>query len=92
MTQRKGQENSQPAGRDAAVISLAEAESDRDLQLVEIRGGRGIRHRLAEMGFAPGVLFRVIRQGRPGPLVVLLKGSRLVIGWHMAERMFVKAK
>jgi Fe2+ transport system protein FeoA len=42
------------------------------------------------MGFVPGDEIQVVSNGVPGPLVVLVKGSRLVLGRGMAEKILVK--
>ena len=47
--------------------------------------------RLADMGFVPGDEIQVVSNGVPGPLVVLVKGSRLVLGRGMAEKILVKS-
>ncbi|MDP2898756.1 MAG: FeoA family protein [bacterium] len=69
-------------------LSLARAGSR--VRLVCVRAGRGLARRLADMGFVPGDEIQVVSNGVPGPLVVLVKGSRLVLGRGMAEKILVK--
>ncbi len=56
--------------------------------VAEIQGGRGIVLRLAELGIRAGARLTVIR-GK-GPMIVSLKGHRLVIGHGMVQRILVE--
>jgi ferrous iron transport protein A len=51
-------------------------------------GGRQCVQRLAEMGVSIGTRLRVVRGG--GPVIVDVRGQRLVIGRGMAERVTVE--
>ncbi|MEM4699534.1 MAG: FeoA family protein [Candidatus Nezhaarchaeales archaeon] len=73
-------------GEGGVVVSVAECG----------RGvGRGLARaglrRLAEMGLVPGARV-VVDRSAPfhGPIVVLVKGSRLVLGRGVAERVLVE--
>ena len=55
----------------------------------EIAGGRAFIQRLAEMGIMSGTVLRVVR-GR-GPMIVEVRGHRLVIGHGMVGRILVDA-
>ena len=59
------------------------------VRLVDIRGGARLQHRLAEMGLTPGMEFDIVANNRGGPCVVLLKGTRMMIGRGMIDRIFV---
>lgn len=54
-----------------------------------IEGGRELRGRLAALGLLPGAELEVIQNSGHGPFVVAVKGSRIVIGRSMAERIAV---
>lgn len=71
-------------------IPLSFVRAGGRVRLVTVRAGRGLAGRLAEMGFLPGDELEVVSNGVPGPLVVLVKGSRLVLGRGMAERILVR--
>jgi ferrous iron transport protein A len=58
------------------------------VKIVEVRAGRGLIGRLADMGFYPGVEIEVI-SNRPGPLVLSRGGARLGIGHGMAHKILV---
>ncbi len=52
-------------------------------------GGRGLSRRLAEMGLVPGERMEVLNRG-PGPFIVAVKGTRLLLGRGMADRVLVR--
>jgi len=60
-----------------------------EVVLASVDGGRGLLHRLAEMGLTPGVRFRIMSKGRPGPFIISLKDSRFVLGRGMVHRILV---
>ena len=62
-------------------------------ELATVVGGRagwGLQRRLADMGFTPGVQIRVINSQMPGPIIIDLRGSRLVLGHGMAQKIVVE--
>ncbi|MBU1518505.1 MAG: ferrous iron transport protein A [Planctomycetes bacterium] len=61
------------------------------VRLLKIDAGRGLKARLAAMGLLAGVEFKVINNGHPGPFVIDLKGSRMVLGRGMAGKIIVKS-
>ena len=56
----------------------------------EIVGGIGFRQRLQSMGFFPGEEVEII-SAQGGPIIINVKGSRLGIGFGMAQRILVCA-
>jgi len=71
-------------------ILLKDIVSNLQVKLVKIDSGQALKARLAAMGLLPGVQFRVINNGHPGPLLIDLKGSRIVLGRGMAGKISVK--
>jgi len=59
------------------------------VRVVDIRAGRGLARRLADMGLLLGVNIRVISSQMPGPVVVEVKGTRLALGYGMAQKILV---
>ena len=57
--------------------------------LKSIGGGHQMRGRLAALGLLPGTELEVIQNSGHGPFVVSVRGSRIVIGRGMAQRMEV---
>jgi len=72
------------------VLPLAMVEAGQVVELVFVQGGRGLQQRLAEMRLGPGTVFRVETCGRPGPFVIGVGHSRLVLGHGMVQRVFVR--
>ena len=71
-----------------AARPLSLAAAGHDLELVEVRAGRKLTHRLAELGLTPGIHLRVV-QDHGGPLLVCVRGSRIAIGRGMAQKLLV---
>ena len=71
------------------AMPLVLAARGQEVVLGSVRGGRGLQHRLAELGLTPGVKFRVLASGGPGPFIILLKGARLLLGHGMVQRISV---
>ena len=57
-------------------------------RIIQIRGGKGLIRKLADMGFYPGADIEVI-SNRPGPLILNRGGVRLGIGCGMAHKILV---
>ena len=55
-----------------------------------VNAGRALGARLAAMGLFPGVRVKVLRNARPGPLVILVHGSRIMLGRGMARQVRVR--
>ncbi|OPX22439.1 MAG: hypothetical protein B1H04_05005 [Planctomycetales bacterium 4484_123] len=53
------------------------------------RAGPGLLRRLAEMGLTPGEPMEVINRG-PGPFIVQVRGTRLVLGRGMVDKILVR--
>lgn len=76
-------QNTQP-GR-----TLATVESGRTVRVARIDAGPRLAARLAALGMLPSVEITVIRNGHPGPCVVSVRDSKMVLGRGMAERIQV---
>lgn len=72
------------------LMPLAMVSPGEVVQVVDVRAGWGFRRRLADMGLTPGVTIRVLNSQIPGPIIIDLRGSRLVLGYGMAQRILVK--
>lgn len=59
------------------------------VKLVSIRAGWGLQRRLADLGLTPGVELRVISSGRPGQVVLDVRGSRLALGHGVSAKIMV---
>ena len=58
--------------------------------LVDVKAGRGLQRRLADMGLTPGTQIRVINSQMPGPVIIDIRGSRLVLGHGVAQKILVE--
>ncbi len=73
----------------APTMPLMMAGEGQHVRLVGVLGGRGLARRLAEMGLRPGTPMRIVAQGRPGPFIVQVGDSKLVLGRGMIHRILV---
>jgi ferrous iron transport protein A len=52
-------------------------------------GDSDAKRRLSDMGLTPGTVVAIVENHYPGALLLNLRGSRLVLGQDMAERVLV---
>ena len=71
------------------VKLLSEVGAGKTVRISSVEAAYGLRGRLAAMGLLPNQRITVIKNGRPGPLVVNVKGSRVVLGRGMAHKIMV---
>ncbi|MGC9453999.1 MAG: FeoA family protein [Phycisphaerae bacterium] len=83
-------QNARSRSQGAPPMPVTLAPVGSQVELAEIRGGKGLVFRLAEMGLTPGVSFTVVSRSRPGPLIINLRGTRLMLGAGMAARVYVR--
>jgi DtxR family Mn-dependent transcriptional regulator len=89
----QGSDNSDqaPAADRVPSMPLTMASVGQEVCLAEVTGARELQHRLAEMGLTPGAKFSVINKGNPGPFIVSVKGSKLMLGRGTVHRVMIKA-
>lgn len=68
---------------------LSTIRSGETVRLTTIEAGRGLNSRLASMGLIPNVKITVINNGHPGPFIISVKGSRMMLGRGMAQKIMV---
>ena len=68
---------------------LNSIDTEKEVTLIAITGGRGIRSKLYSMGLVPGVKLTVLNRNGTGPVMVAVKDSRLAIGHGMADKLYV---
>ncbi len=71
-------------------IPLSFASPGRDLAVTCVNAGYSLQRRLTDLGLAPGVPVIVLGGCHPGPLLVSVKGSRLGLGFGVAQKIMVK--
>jgi ferrous iron transport protein A len=69
---------------------LSRMESGETVIVSSVRAGWGLQRRLADMGLTPGVEVKIVSAGRPGQVVLDVRGSRLALGHGVASKILVK--
>jgi len=68
---------------------LSKVRAGETVKLVGIEAGRGLNSRLASMGLVPNVKITVVNNSRPGPFVISVKNSKMMLGRGMAHKIMV---
>jgi ferrous iron transport protein A len=71
-------------------MPLAMVQSGELVTVTEVRAGRGLQRRLADMGLTPGVQIRVINNEMSGPVLIDLRGVRVALGRGIVLKIVVK--
>ena len=86
----QGQDKDYGRGGKRKIMVLSRIDPGKEVTLIDIAGGRGIRSKLYSMGLVPGVNLRVLNRSGSGPVIIAVKNSRLAIGRGMAEKIIVE--
>ena len=70
--------------------NLIDCKSGHSVVLVSIDGGCGVVKRLSDMGLIPGEIIRILNSSGIGPVTLLVKGTKLALGYGLAKKIFVK--
>ena len=74
----------------SSAMPLSMVSSGETVELVQIREGRRLRKRLADLGLNVGLDVRVVQNCFSGPLILAVKeDARLAIGRGMAHQILV---
>jgi len=68
---------------------LSQVRRGQTVALVRVDAGHGLNNRLAAMGLLPRVRIKVVNNHHPGPFVIDLKGTKMVLGKGMANKIMV---
>jgi ferrous iron transport protein A len=71
------------------IMSLTSVNQGREVTLIDIQGGRGLRSKLYSMGLFPGVKLKVVGNGG-GPIMIAVNDTRLALGFGMARKIMVE--
>jgi len=74
---------------DKKTRPLSVVRAGETVKLAGIEAGRGLNSRLASMGLVPNVEITVISSGHPGPFVISVKDTKMVLGRGMAHKIMV---
>jgi Fe2+ transport system protein FeoA len=58
--------------------------------LVQIDAGRGLKSRLASMGLLPNTEVTVISNKHPGPFMISVKKTKMMLGRGMTDKIMVR--
>jgi ferrous iron transport protein A len=80
-----------PDGGSKAPITLNCAQRGDEVEVLELRGGWGIRQRLNQIGIHEGDVLLVKRSAMfGGPIVVEVHGTEMALGRGMARHLTVR--
>ena len=71
------------------IKPLSMVRTGEKAKLITIEGGRGICSRLASMGLVSDVEISVVSNNHPGPFIINVKGSKVMLGRGMAHKIMV---
>ena len=69
---------------------LSQVKAGSTVTVLVLGAGWGLQRRLADMGLTPGVKVNVISGGRPGQMVVEVRGSRMALGHGITAKILVE--
>jgi len=74
-------------------LTLDSVPNGREVRIVEIKGGWGIRQRLNQMGINTGDVIFVKRSGiMGGPILIRVHGTEVALGRGMAKKVIVSER
>jgi len=68
---------------------LSTVKEGQKVRLVSVNAGRGLNSRLTAMGLVPDVEITVVNNSHPGPFVISVKDSKMMLGRGMAQKIMV---
>ncbi len=72
------------------ILPLSKVAPGEEVTLIFIAGGKGLRARLTDMGLNEGARLKILHSQIPGPCIILVDNTRLVLGQGMAQKILVK--
>lgn len=72
------------------LLPLSLVSPGKEVILISIFEGRGLRARLTAMGLNEGARLKVLHSHHPGPCIILVGNTRLILGHGMAQKILVK--
>jgi len=75
---------------ETSLRPLSQVRSGESVRIARIRAEcRGLANRLASMGLMVNVEITVVNNGHPGPFVVGVRESKVILGRGMADKIMV---
>jgi len=75
--------------RNKPLRPLSTVKAGETVKLARIKAGQGLNRRLAAMGLVPDVEITVVKSGHPGPFVINVKDSKMMLGRGVAHKIMV---
>ena len=72
------------------TMPLTTVKLGQKVRLKSVNAGRGLTSRLSAMGIVPGVELVVVNTTFAGPMVVMVKESKVILGRGIAMKMMVE--
>ena len=70
-------------------MTLLECKLNQKYTIESLNCGKNAHKRLCQLGLLPNVEIKVLRRGF-GPVLIEVKGSKLVLGHGLASKVYVK--
>ena len=71
------------------TMPLEVVQAGRRVRIIAVDAGRGLQGRLVAMGLVSGVEIKVLRNSMHGPILIEVKGSRIMLNRGMAQKILV---
>jgi ferrous iron transport protein A len=68
---------------------LSQVKNGETVRLARIDAGRGLSSRLAAMGLVADIEITVVNNSHPGPFVISVRDSKMMLGRGMAQKIMV---
>lgn len=75
---------------DKQLKPLSKVKAGETVKLARINAGRGLNSRLIAMGLVPNVELTVVSNGHPGPFVISVKDSKMMLGRGITHKIMVR--
>ena len=72
------------------AMQLGDASKGQTVRLVGMRAGCALRERLAAMGLMPNATITILRNIGRDQVIVRVKGTRILLGRGMADKILVE--
>lgn len=73
----------------AKAIPLASLAPNEVGIVQHLAGGRGLTSRLATLGFTPGARVKMVQNFGRGPIIVMVRATRIALGRGEAQKIIV---
>ncbi|MDD4294960.1 MAG: FeoA family protein [Candidatus Omnitrophica bacterium] len=74
------------------MSSLSKIQQGNTVIFISVNGGRAVMKKLMDMGLIPGSPVTVINNPGNGPVSIMIKGSKIAIGYELAKKIMVRSK